>query len=146
MCFPPFLSISHCFFVLHFALLFGLPVVQAPELLEPLARACSWGMEEDVKDRCPVLGPLLELVNSATQQMEQKEHQLCTQCCIWKLRLGTGAWVRNVVCVSTYSCMDMWTGKLLLLHLCTTWATWMDKYRPVAQSFLAHATLFHIPS
>jgi len=49
---------------------------KAPELLEPLARACSWGMEEDVKDRCPVLGPLLELVNSATQQMEQKEHHL----------------------------------------------------------------------
>eukprot|EP00434_Breviolum_minutum_P004168 symbB.v1.2.003674.t2/scaffold175.1/size369221/30 len=71
---------------------------KGPELLEPLARACSWGMEEDVKDRCPVLGPLLELVNSATQQMEQKEHQLCTQLhlsAMWKLQLGTGACVRN---------------------------------------------------
>eukprot|EP00435_Cladocopium_sp_Y103_P010890 s435_g2.t2 len=45
--------------------------VEAVPALDPLAACCAWGMAEDVKERCPTLAPLLELVKNATQQMEK---------------------------------------------------------------------------
>lgn len=43
---------------------------EAVPALDVLAACCAWGMAEDVKERCPTLAPLLELVKNATQQME----------------------------------------------------------------------------